>query len=230
MRRGIIHLVAVLGILGLMTTGAQAAIVTLTVNFTPAANTATGTWRVFAQASTNDNAGIADFSIDVLGTAGITIATSTQNSPRITFNGDGDFAGFSQFRANGTPPGTGMGAAQDVLGFADPGQIVQGVGQQAFLADFASNGGASANIAFPIQLASGVYNNNGAGGLINAIVHPGGFIDVLNGTGKGTWVGPANVSAAQVVPGTVAIVVPEPASLALLSLGMLGALGRRRQA
>jgi len=231
MQRGFIHFVAALGILGLLSS-AQAAVVTLTMTFTPSASSTTGTWRVFGSDSLNDNAGIADYALSLGRTGGITITSSTQNGPRVADDGNGNVAGFGSFRSNGTL-GVGMTSAQDVIGFQDPIDVIQGVGQHAFIADFSSNGtgGGTANIAFPVLLASGGYANDGTGGTITANVTPGSFINVLNGTGFGTWQGPANVSGAQVVPGGVSIpAVPEPATIGLLAVGMIGFLGRRRQA
>jgi hypothetical protein len=238
MRRSLVKLFSAIAGLGLFAASASAATVTLTIVATPTGGGSTGTWQAFAQIGDgSDNAGLADFSIDVLGGGAVAVTTSpsANKSPQI-FNGT-DLSGFSLSRLQGTLSGgnlTTIAAAQQFAygSVNDPAadaKVFQGVGLTAGSRDYTGDGGGAGSWASPVLLASGNYSNSGLGGTLTLQVHPGGSIDVLPLTG-GQWVGPSNSVAATVVPGLATIApVPEPTSLALLGLGSACLLARRRR-
>jgi len=174
----------------------QAAVVTLDIQ----ANTATNTWDLYATVS-NDTRGLASFNVDVIGSGGATVTSSTLKAPRPLNAAQTDFAGFNLFRNNGIT-GVDIRASQDsVSGDASLIMLDQG-------------------IATPIYLASGTFS--GTTGLLTASLHQDALFNVFP---SGYVVGGATNSAPVVGDSAP---VPEPSTLAILGVAAL-ALGRRRR-
>ena len=183
-------------ILAAGTLTARAAVVTLDMQ----ANAATNTWDLYATVS-NDTRGLASFNVDVIGSGGATITSSTLKAPRPLNAAQTDFAGFNLFRNSGTT-GVDIRASQDTVS-GDASLILLDQG-----------------IATPIYLASGTFS--GTTGLLTASLHQDGLFNVF----PSGYVTGGATSAAPVVGDSVA--VPEPSMIALLGVAAV-ALGRRRR-
>ena len=194
-----------------ITTTAHAATVTLDV----ALNKVAHTYQIFATINGASD-GLASFVIDVIGAGGAAVTTGVNNAPRvIDFNGAGDNSGFALFRTNGTTSSTSrldIRASQDTTQTV-PGFFIFGVGTTAPY--------------LPVLLASGAYT--GTDGTLTAQLHPGNSFNIFP---AGFEPGGSTVAATSVTPGTASVAVPEPATVALLSMGlaMFGAVAYRRRA
>jgi hypothetical protein len=209
-----------------LTAACHGAIVHLSVGLPNGWTGASGIWEVYAQLSPGDNAGLASFALDVVGTSGISITSSQVRAPGALSSVDPlVVSGFSYFRSDGDK-GIGIFAAQPVI-TTGTNQVLQGIGLSAGSADFTSTGGQSISWGFPVLIAAGTYANNGLGGEILARVHPGASFQLLSKVVGDDWVGPGHVfNASDVIPGATVTPLPtpdfpEPQGIALL----IGAVG-----
>jgi hypothetical protein len=223
-------------LIGLGAATASAQTVQLSITYTPTSSDG-GTWSAYAACdSGTDNIGLATFSIDVVGSHGVTVLSSYDKAPIGTAS-NGLPEGFDEFPSNGlggvadyilasssTVPGNGIAitASQSITYALEAAgmdlEVIQGFGKFA---------GSAGNLtwSFPALLADGTYI--GSSGLLT--VSPdfsiGSGIQTLDIVSNGRWAGQGNISYDTVFSGSV-VVVPEPASLGSLALGGL-ALARR---
>jgi hypothetical protein len=184
----------------------NASVITLSIT------ASSGVYKVFASDTLNDNAGIMAFDVDVIASGGITFGPAQAQSNRaplhLDFDGSGTPAGFTN-RHNGTAISGGyqFTAIQPAIYNSpvnDPTQdalVFQGIGQVAGDDTAAAqNAGGIGGVtwASPVLLVQGTYTENSFGSL-TARLHTGDIFLTLNGTGAGTWTGPANTSSAPTV-------------------------------
>lgn len=182
-----------------------------------------GNWSAFAADSTGDNAGIATFDFDVVGTGGVTVNTGHNKTP-VGTDSQSDADGFDDLRQNGTVgtqsgivvngvSGTyqgdfGITGAQGGIiyeGANNPemdAEVIQGYGQVAS----SPNNSYNVTWANPALLATGTYTVNGPGDLVvQADAQSEGF-QTLAIVSNGMWQGPENISSSSTtIPGTVAL-------------------------
>ncbi len=215
-------------VIGLLAGSASAAIVTLDLVADPGG---TGTWGVYASVSLGDNEGLAIFDLDVVGSGGLTVDSSVNESPKGT--AQIDFSqffpyGFSELRSDGTA-GLGVSAGQPTIyqGANDPQKdslVLQGVGQTAGSytpVPPLGHAGPAASWGAPVLLASGTYSGLGT---LSASAGAASWGVLASGS---AWSGPGNVELAQEVIGDQEI-IPEPATMLILLGGVLAGLIRRR--
>ena len=169
-----------------------------------------GNWTAYAQTdNSTDNAGLATFAVDVIGSDGATVSASYDIAP-IGTTAKGKEAGFQEFPSNGIiagnydvtfPPGDGIGitAGQNVTyGSAHSTQldleIIQGFAQTAGSAD-------GITWMVPTAIADGTYTGVGVLTVQSDTTIGHGF-QTLNIVSNGQWVGPGNVSFDTVIPGS----------------------------
>jgi hypothetical protein len=165
-----------------------------------------GTWTVTATLSDNQSLGIASFSIDVIGSSGVTAQKASGTSSDIPPTLLVPNPPYSINRTGGTlnaPNVTGITGAQDIRSavyYVDPSFIRFGDG---LLADAVSPVYHSTiTHRGPLTLATGRWTASGTGGTIQAIVSPGSGINLFplnfavdDGTG-----GPPPAGSVQNVP------------------------------
>jgi len=247
-----------LAIAGLFTTAAKAAVtVNFTIVATPFATPdddgANGTWKVFAQVTgdTSTTNGLSGIHVDVIGDSGITILDgdgtlgndfTTLDMPTGTPTGVAGGSGFNQFISAGDH-GVGITALQNVFKYTRNSgstlfNILQNVGINA---GTNSNG---ATWAQPVLVADGFYVGTSGNLTVSVpVLADITLLPVVQGTITATNPAPYGVVAtvagsngipvnvADVANGqTIAVGVPEPASLGVLALGGLALLARRRKA
>ena len=195
-------------VLGMSAVGAMAQTVTLSIT-ADATSASSGTWSVYAGIdSGTDNAGLATFAIDVIGSDGVKVTASYDAAPRGTFQNGGmtSQAGFIDFPSNGLGggsylttagapgiPGNGIAitAAQNIA-YGDAYQadldeeVIQGFGKTSGSKD-------GLTWSYPAEIAQGTYS--GSSGMLS--VSPdwsiGQGIQSLEPVSDGKWVGPGNI-------------------------------------
>lgn len=186
-----------------------------------------GSFSLFAQVSDGDNLGIASYQVNLVGD----ILTQDHLSP------NGNVFDFPSFSPRGGVGFTLFRSADNVLGTYEASQdtvsptdhIVIGFGQQAGTLESSvqSDGDAEVETIFggeqaaygdPLLIATGTYSGSLA------------FGSPLGGNlfNNGSTVNDASASPASQI-NTVVIPIPEPGSLALLGLGGLALMARRRR-
>lgn len=197
--------------LGSLATTAEAAVVTATLEIDPA-----GTWKLFAQASSGDNAGIAGFQVKL-----DNIATAQNLAPKAFSLNTSTFMGFTDARSGvDAIPANPISAGQHVTESASllfdiglqPGSIGGTLGLPT---DVQPSWG------YPIQLAAGTFS----GSTLPSFASTDVAFNVFGPSRTGTDIDPATVS--KVV--SVVSAVPEPTSLGLLAVGATGLLRRVRR-
>ena len=194
---------------------ANASTITYTMNPTSAT-----TWSLTAGASAGDNFGIDYYAVEL---AGATTISHVNVSPKISDVDAGLNYGFSFARSADNAPV--VSAAQDSTG---GGVAVYGLGQTAGTlkswvppadATAAGRPDSVGTYASPLVLATGT---NPAGLWPKIVTTSTGFIFTQQGTGGGfgTFGPPTSVNIIQ---------VPEPATIALVGLCLVGGLGFRRR-
>jgi hypothetical protein len=205
-----------------LVSSASAATITYTLNLS-----VPGTFTLSATTSAGDNAGLAAFGIPLTGTV-----TSLDNvAPSLTVGQKGSYTGavgFTSLRSGDSasqlvdPLITG---SQDAVNAAAPGNLVYGIGQS--VGSFATSGftplfaGTDPQAwVSPVVLATGTYT----GSLGFALQSPNLAGNAF--TASGGAAAPSATIATQIIS------IPEPATLSLLGLALVGSLGmiRRRHA
>jgi hypothetical protein len=215
-----------------LTVAAVVAQATPTVTLSITTTTAS-TWRLYATV-TGDCAGLASFDISFGGGAFGQVVSSTMKAVSHFDAGLGKIAGFSSsFSSPGLISG---GAVLDVINgqataygdlpdAAKDSLVLQGIGQSAgtrFDSDYDATENPTALVSWttPIELARGTSTGGTLGYLFGTASG-----NVLSGQ-AGSWAGPGHAEGANFVFG--AGFVPEPATMALLVIGGLSMLRRRR--
>jgi hypothetical protein len=222
--------------LGSGTSQATTVVLHLTGSTNVPGDPSAGTWVVTATLSDTNSLGLASFDLDVKGGPGITImraavATATNGSPNPPF---------SQFRTNGTPTAPDLNdirASQDTITAAsnfDPSILHFGYG----LPSTATSQTYGSIAPTTITLASGRWTNSGAGGTITAQLTSGAFFNLfpLNyavDDGIGNFNPPPAGTTTSTMAATAVLSaswppLPEPTSLLLMALGVVGFAAVRR--
>jgi hypothetical protein len=185
--------------------------------------TSGNTWQLYAESSAGDNGGIASYNIPMLN-----IATMTNESPFIQLS-SANFqpAGFTELRNPATdsdPAGKTLGASQKLVPTATP-NVVYGFGQTGGTVPGGPGLGATRNIDYAAHLLLGSGTWSGTGTAPVPDFAAANMSIVVFGQSGATA-----VTSASVVPGQP--IVPEPATVTLLGLAMVGGFGlvRRRAA
>ena len=193
------------------------------VSFDLFADPAAGTFDLFASASLGDNAGIASYGVVLTGG----VLTVDHNSPVDGFaNGAGGSGAYGLSLLRSNDDDFNLGASQDTV--SQPGRTIFGFGQTA--SDFASEGitDATGGTAVegdpwgaPLLIASGTWDGQTIGineGSVNTLAN------VLQSTA-----GAATEAAIIATSVTIGGIIPEPGTLALASLGLIGLVAGRRR-
>ncbi len=196
----ILVLLAVLCFVG---SAAQAAVVTLDMR-----DYGDGTYDLYASSSLGDNYGIVYYNIDL-----VNILTAVHESPTGYDLAISAVVGFAGARSNLTGDGA-LFAYQDTLVGSAPASLIYGIGQTA--GDRALLGETGVPWTAPVLLASGTYDVGGpAPGYGQELV-----VNILTQEWTDGPIPEGLVRAAEVIP--------EPATMAILALGAIAFLARRR--
>ncbi len=198
---------------------AQAAVVTFDVVLD---EDGVGTFNVYASASLGDNFGISGFQIEFDQT---TVSTLTLLAPRATLSSArNDSVGFllSQLPSAGNE--NKLGAGQDV---AQPQQLIYGFGQTAgSLPPVLGGTVIQANYGAPLLVGSGQYIGAGP------VVEEGfGKTEANVFMSQEAFIAPPQGVSPDVTDADVVVnIIPEPMSLAMLGVGGIALIRRRRSA
>jgi hypothetical protein len=212
---------------------------------TGGAHNGPGTWhlrvRLWGDGGVGDppaSAGLADFVIDkVAGSGGVHVVASTNESAQSWWEDAQGVvrAGFWEFRSNGVA-GVGITATQN-SNYAPAGNdprldyaVYQGIGisDGSWSPPAGAIGGQSVSWDANFLLASGTYA--GAQGTLTVEHYgPMSFATLANAVLGGGWSGPGTWGPPLTAIFADSEIVPEPASLALLALGGLVVMRRRRK-
>jgi hypothetical protein len=233
MNRRIAVVAAVL--VALSAVAAQASNIQLTINFVPGSPATAGTWTATASSVDAQNLGLASYSLDIIGTDGISIqkmATASQTNPTPNTI-------YTLFRTTGTASGQSLinlGASQDTIGAASNnddsglrfGDTLLTQANGTFKGPIPPGGA--------LLIAQGRYTNAGQGGNITAQLSAGTFFNLMptnydvNDTVPPAGSSQGTQAAQQVLPNTKQIpAVPEPAALLLAGIGSFGLIALRRR-
>lgn len=232
MRLNLKHAAAAMMLSAVVAAGAKAAAI---VNLTLTVNTTNNTWQAFETSSgTTPTSGLAGLQFDVVGSGGVAVTSSLN---RLPFGADDEIGatGYSTLRANGAA-GLAIRGYQPTTYTVDSTgtaySIYTGVGLQAETVNVGNSGGSPTNRALtnPVLIASGAFT--GTNGSLTISSDPTLTTLLPSPMPAATTIGTpiATFSPDSVVGQSVAVGTPEPTSLALLGLGGLGLLARRRQA
>jgi len=167
-----------------------------------------GSYTVYADDTSGDNAGIADFDIDVQGDGGVEVTSSYEIAPYGSRVVDGNyfFRGFGIWTSNGDDQnenggGDGMEitAMQNITGEMGSANVIQGFGQTS--GSFGSMTWVQTSLG--VAIATGTYS--GSSGTLTVDVAPNAYIQVLTSGSNGEWLGAGNVSNAEVTGDTINI-------------------------
>lgn len=184
-----------------------------------------GTFKLTAQTSAGDNFGLSYYAVALTGVSTISHDNVT---PRLTDFETGKTYGFSFARSQDTNIST-ISAAQDSTGGGLP---VYGLGQVAGNLKALTPAGnptgsarpdALGTFGVPLVLATGTYAQSAP----PVIGNTAGFVFTSQGTGSafGAFAAPDNF----IVNQFPSVVIPEPATIALSGLAIVGLLGMRRR-
>lgn len=205
-----------------------------TIDLSLSVDAGAGTWDLFATIGTDDGdtAGIAGMSVDVSGSNGLSVDSSSNELPKVTETADfSNFftKGFKLFTNDGACAGgscDGMGGAQDNVSNSDGGSgndaIIRGIG----LGEVTVTNGLLPDkvITNPVLVATGTFSGLGD---ITASGDPSSALLLPANTPQGATfatLSPSAVNAASVN------VIPEPATAALVALSGIALIIRRRVA
>lgn len=228
-----------------------AAIVDLTIAYTATSGSG-GTWTAYEQnAGDTPQSGLGGIEFSVTGSGGITVATSRISLPDGNDDDLGE-TGFDTLRQNDGVPtgGTTVVAGVDISAYQfsstgyeensynDATNYYTGVGNVAETINTGDSGGTPTDksVADPVVIGTGTYTNNGSGGMLTVSSDPT-LVTLLPDPMPtpapygSTTVSPVSTFSPDTVNnGSVTIPgVPEPTSVALLAVGAIGMVKRRRR-
>ena len=200
-----IVVMAMVAVLCLVGPAVQAALVTLDLR-----DYGDGTYDLYAEASTGDNFGIVYYNIDL-----VNILTAVHQSPTGYDLAISAVVGFAGARSNLTGDGA-LFAYQDTLVGSAPASLIYGIGQTA--GTRALLGETGVPWTAPVLLASGTYDVGGPAPWRGQEL----VVNILTQEWTDGPIPQGLVRAAEV------IWIPEPATMAILALGAIAFLARRR--
>lgn len=222
-------IIAALGLLAFAGVSAQAGNIVMDLSIV--ANPATQTWTAYGQidGDTTRTLGLAGITFNVTGTGGITITNATNLDLPTNNNGN---SGFIDFTSTGTN-GVGIGGGQHTIAYTIKSgrlNVITGVG---LTSGDLYTGDNEVIWAHPVKLADGTYTGNAGAINISATANYISFLPASlptpnsNGVTITGIISPADLVNGGSVPISA---IPEPASLAIIGLGAMGLLARRRRA